>query len=41
MLIASYVVQKVPEFEPGRSMPLPHNLREIRLEPGRAVVTSY
>jgi hypothetical protein len=41
LLISSYVVPKVPEFEPGRPMPLPHNLREIRLEPGRAVVTSY
>ena len=40
-LISSYVVPRVPEFEPGKPMPLPHNLREIRLEPGRVVVTSY
>ena len=40
-LISSYVVPRVPEFEPGRSIPLPHNLRQIRLEPGRAVLTSY
>ncbi len=40
-LISSYVVPKIPEFEPGRPLPLPHNLREIRLEPGRAVLTSY
>ena len=41
LLISSYVVPRVPEFEPGRPMPLPHNLRQIRLEPGRAVLTSY
>ena len=41
LLISSYVVPWVPEFEPGRPMPLPHNLRQIRLEPGRAVLTSY
>ncbi len=40
LLISSYVVPKVPGFEPGKPMPLPHNLREIRLEPGRFVVTS-
>ena len=40
-LISSFVVPRVPEFEPGKAMPLPHNLREIRLEPGRAVLTSY
>ncbi len=40
-LISSYVVPRVPEFEPGKPMPLPHNLRQIRLEPGRAVLTSY
>ena len=41
LLISSYVVPRVPEFEPGRSIPLPHKLRQIRLEPGRAVLTSY
>ena len=41
LLVSSYVVPRVPEFEPGRSIPLPHNLRQIRLEPGRAVLTSY
>ena len=40
-LISSYVVPRVPEFEPGKPMPLRHNLRQIRLEPGRAVLTSY
>ena len=41
LLISSYVVPRVPEFEPGKPMPLRHNLRQIRLEPGRAVLTSY
>ena len=40
-LISSYVAPWIPEFEPGKPMPLPHNLREIRLESGRAVLTSY
>ena len=34
LLISSYVVPRVPEFEPGRPMPLPHNLRQIRARAG-------
>ena len=41
LLISSYVAPRVPEFELGKPMPLSHNLRQIRLEPGRAVLTSY
>ena len=40
-LLAQYVAPRVPEFQPGEPMLLPKNLKEVRLEKGRAVVQGF
>jgi hypothetical protein len=39
-LISSLVQPNMPEFQLGKPSPLPANLKQIRLEPGRAVITA-
>ena len=40
-VLAQYVAPRVPEFQPGEPMLLPKNLKEVRLEKGRAVVQGF
>jgi hypothetical protein len=40
-LIASTIQPHLSGFEAGKPFPLSNNLRQIRLEPARAVVVSY
>ena len=40
-LLAQYVAPRVPEFQPGKPMPLPRKLKQVRLEEGRAVVEGF
>lgn len=39
-LVANYVNPRLPDFQLGKPFALPHGLREIRLEPQRAVVVA-